>query len=252
MNMQPSSTSQRLGINKIVLNIAHTSLEFPYATRWQGNIEQQIRHWTDVYTDALFHPDFRFASQVVPVRYPYSRFFCDVERLEADPLESIGQGIVYTRFQGCRRTPSYEERMLALQSYYHHQCQLLSQVADEHTLLLDCHSFPAELSADVDICLGYNDDWSKPSDALIGLVRRFFEEQGAAVGINVPYSNAISPRKHFSYPCLMIEVNKRFYLGPNGAPDGRLDAKNRTINNLYALLLGTPFTPPFTPPRSAA
>jgi putative restriction endonuclease len=28
-------------------------------------------------------------------------------------------------------------------------------------LLLDCHSFPSELS-DVDICIGFNEDWSKP------------------------------------------------------------------------------------------
>lgn len=237
MNTPSTAIATQLGISKIVLNIAHTSMEFPYATKWQGDIEPEIRHWTDNYTDALFHPNFRFAHQVVPVRYPYSRFFCDVERLEADPLERIGQGIVYSQFQGCTRTATYEERMLALQSYYAHQCRLLQQVASPHTLLLDCHSFPAELSSDIDICLGYNNDWSKPSDELLELVRDFFEEQGATVGINVPYSNAISPRKQFNYPCLMIEANKRFYLGPDGIPDGRLDEKNRSINELYARLL---------------
>lgn len=211
-------------------------MEFPCKVKWHGEIETHIRRWTDNYTDSLFHPDFQFSALVKPVRYPYSRFFCDVERLEQDPMEQIGQGIVYSQFQDCTREIGYEERMLALQSYYQHQCNLLTAIEDEHTLLLDCHSFPSELS-DVDICLGYNEDWSKPSEELLSEVTTFFEGLGAVVGVNAPYSNAISPRKPFDYPCLMIEVNKRFYLGKDGSPDGRLNMKNQSFNQLYKLLL---------------
>lgn len=224
-------------LHAIVLNIPHTSMEFPCKSDWHGDIGSYIKRWTDNYTDALFHPDYRFAGRITPVRYPYSRFFCDVERLEADPLESVGQGIVYSQFNECTREVAYEERMLALQSYYAHQCRLLDAVTDSHTLLLDCHSFPAGL-ADVDICIGFNEDWSKPSDNLLQTVTDFFEGNGAVVGINSPYSNAISPRKDFAYPCLMIEVNKRFYLGRDGSPDGRLEERNALVNELYGLLMG--------------
>lgn len=101
-------------------------MEVPCKVKWRGEIETHIRRWTDNYTDSLFHPDFQFSALVNPVRYPYSRFFCDVERLEQDPMEQIGQGIVYSQFQDCTREIGYEERMLALQSYYQHQCNLHS------------------------------------------------------------------------------------------------------------------------------
>lgn len=223
-------------LHTIVLNIPHTSMEFPYKANWHGDIGTYIHKWTDNYTDALFHPDFRFSGQVIPVRYPYSRFFCDVERLESDPLEKIGQGIVYRQFKECSREVGYEERMMALQSYYQHQCRLLGAIPDKHTLLLDCHSFPSGL-ADVDICIGFNEDWSKPTESLLLLVKDFFEQRGAVVGISTPYSNAISPRKSFDYPCLMLEVNKRFYLGADRNPEGRLELRNSQINDLYGLLL---------------
>ena len=37
------------------------------------------------------------------VVFPYSRFVCDVEPLENDAMESIGQGIIYTRYNGYER-----------------------------------------------------------------------------------------------------------------------------------------------------
>ena len=78
-------------------------------------------------------------------------------------------------------------------------------------LLVDCHSFPKDLS-DVDVCIGVNDDWSRPSDSLIDFAVDHFTSSGYSTSINAPYSNSISPETGFRYPSLMIELNKRTYL----------------------------------------
>lgn len=64
----------------------------------------------------------------------------------------------------------------------------------------------------MDICIGFNEDWSRPQDSVIDLVARTFRDAGYVVGINTPYSNSIPPAKGFEYLSIMIEVNKRLYL----------------------------------------
>ena len=148
--------------------------------------------------------------RIIPVSYPFSRFFCDVERLENDPLEKIGQGIVYTRFGLLKRTVSDSEKQFALNSFHEHQQRLVQALTPE-ALLIDCHSFPSDLS-EMDICIGINDDWSRPDDSLIDRIISHFQSKGYSVGVNEPYSNSISPETGFQYSSLMIEVNKQVYL----------------------------------------
>lgn len=71
--------------------------------------------------------------------------------------------------------------------------------------------FPSELS-DVDICIGYNENWSKPSKDTIELAVNLFEDCGYKVGINEPYSNSETPDCPFTYQSMMLEVNKKVYL----------------------------------------
>jgi hypothetical protein len=52
--------------------------------------------------------------RIHPVAFPWSRFFCDVERLENDPLEKSGQGIVYTSFEGINRNLTVQEKERSL------------------------------------------------------------------------------------------------------------------------------------------
>ena len=78
-------------------------------------------------------------------------------------------------------------------------------------MLLDCHSFPSEMS-DVDICVGYNEDWSKPHKETIELAVSLFEDTGYKVGINEPYSNSETPEYPFAYQSMMLEVNKKAYM----------------------------------------
>lgn len=203
--------------DKLVLNEPHASLEGLYdadKSYWDVDadfLNDVVIKWTDWHTDYLFHG--LRDDRIKTVRFPYSRFIVDAERLWQDPLESIGQGIVYKNFDGHRRTvpKQSEQNLLALWKW--HQRRLSSQLS-EGALLLDCHSFPEELS-DVDICIGFNEDWSKPDKATIEMAVNHFMNHGYKVGVNTPYSNSETPDCPFHYHSLMLEINKRAYLRPN-------------------------------------
>ena len=99
--------------------------------------------------------------------------------------------------------------------------------------------FHSDLS-DIDICIGYNDDWSKPSDEVLDFVVSTFKDNGYKVGLNVPYSNSLSPKiDGKTYSSFMIEVNKRCYMY-----EDNLELKTfsftklqRLINKIYLSLL---------------
>ena len=107
----------------------------------------------------------------------------------------------------------------------------------EHSLLIDCHSFPSDLS-DVDICIGFNEDWSKPTDFVIDLVVELFKQHGYKVGINTPFSNSIAPETGYTYNSIMIELNKRVYLNEQTLDFNENAPKLREqLASLYSLLL---------------
>ena len=87
----------------IVLNIPHASINGVFDPKYGGwpcnqyFVNNCLNKWTDWYTDFLFLPLSR-QKDVSTVVFPYSRFVCDAERLENDPLEEIGQGIIYEEY----------------------------------------------------------------------------------------------------------------------------------------------------------
>lgn len=200
--------------NRIVLNEPHASVEGLYNEElsfWNIDahfLNDVVIKWTDWHTDFLFHGinDERIRT----VRFPYSRFIVDAERLWNDPMESIGQGIVYRLFDGYMRKPSAKAENKLPRLWQWHQKRLSAQLTQD-ALLLDCHSFPSHLS-DVDICIGYNEDWSKPYKNTIETAVNIFEDAGYKVGINNPYSNSETPACPFHYHSMMLEVNKKVYL----------------------------------------
>lgn len=199
--------------DKIVLHIPHSSNYMAGAAGWKKNPQfvEDTKQWTDWYTDLIFdRPSYLSEEQVVPVIFPYSRFYVDAERLPDDPLEREGQGIVYTRFNDNVRTVGERERA-RLMTLYHNHIDRLRSVLTPASILVDCHSFPSHLS-DVAVCIGFNDDWSRPDDEVIAAIAHCFENLGLRVGINTPYSNSVSPRCAFDYKSVMIEVNKRCYM----------------------------------------
>ena len=104
---------------RIVLNIPHASIEGIAESGWQQgkSFFSKVREWTDWYTDYLFWSN---QKQIIPVRFDLSRFIVDVERLENDPLDAIGQGILYKKFVDCERTSDSSEQRRLLSAYYQH------------------------------------------------------------------------------------------------------------------------------------
>ena len=210
---------------RIVLNEPHASIEGLYDNQLSfWNIDERfindiVLKWTDWHTDFLFH-GYR-SEKVRTVRFPYSRFIVDAERLWDDPLEQHGQGIVYKQFDGYTRTVPEENEVQLLGLWHWHQQRLRDNLC-EGALLLDCHSFPSEMS-DVDICIGFNEDWSKPHKDTLELTVNLFEDNGYKVGINEPYSNSETPDCPFFYQSMMLELNKRSYM-----EDGSLHLRRNT------------------------
>lgn len=223
---------------KIVLHIPHSSDILPAGCRWEGNVRQVLDKWTDWHTDTLF---FTTNKKVERFVYKWSRLYCDVERLVDDPMESIGQGIAYRKIEDCVRELNESELNAIYQSYNEAKEIFYNMAKEPGTLIIDCHSFPAEFSPGIDICIGYNEDDTKPSQQTIDLVVDHFCKEGYSVGINEPYSNSVcasmDPEKA-RVKTIMIEVNKAVYLQKDGiTPGDKFESVNRLISNLYEKLL---------------
>ena len=220
----------------IVLNIPHAGVRGLGSIKCDNkvNLLAEVRKWTDWYTDLIFIPEKN--DRIKHIIADYSRFAVDVERLLDDPLEKKGQGIIYTKYNGQERYVGEKER-IRLMAYYYDYIDRLKSMLSEHSLLIDCHSFPSDMS-DVDICIGYNEDWSKPTDFVIDLVVESFKQNGYKVGINTPFSNAIAPETGYTYNSIMIELNKRVYLNEQTLDFNDNAPKLREqLARLYSLLL---------------
>ena len=230
------SSREERSYDNIVLHIPHASVGGLGVAKWDNKVAlmKEVRKWTDWFTDVIFVPDDR--PGVKSVVADYSRFVVDVERLLDDPMNEIGQGIIYTKFNGLQRTISDEEQM-GMMAYYYSYIKQLKSMLNEHSLLIDCHSFPSGLS-DVDVCIGVSDDWSCPSEFLIELVMESFRQAGYKVALNTPFSNTIAPPMNFRYDSIMIELNKRIYLNEDSLEllDSARSLKN-SLNTLYGVLL---------------
>lgn len=224
-----------MSFNKIVLHIPHAAIgglnDTCYSDR--RGLFEWVRTYTDWFTDYLFDQHMPGVVSVLPI---FSRFVVDCERLVNDPLEKEGRGILYTRLGNLTRTISDEERTRLMAYYTQHHDRLRNELKPG-CLLIDCHSFPNS-DGDVDICIGYNEDWSKPDDKTLRLVKEHFEKAGYKVRFNNPYSNSVSPKTTFAYPSLMIEVNKRCYMDEYmmRLTDG-CDKLRAMLNDLYTMLM---------------
>ena len=91
----------------------------------------------------------------------------------------------------------------------------------------------------MDICLGFNTDGTRPSEETINAVTGLFQVAGYEVAHNRPYGNAIAPFGYRGHS-LMIEVNKRCYLGSDERHIGSgFDRLRQTLVVIYGMLLGT-------------
>lgn len=98
--------------------------------------------------------------------------------------------------------------------------QAIENIGDG-AVLIDLHSFnPLPLACDIDtrpdrpdICLGFNDGSTKPNNIILHHLKNTFEESGFKVASNAPFTGAMTADTHIKYKSLMIEINKKCYLG---------------------------------------
>jgi N-formylglutamate amidohydrolase len=203
---------------KIVLNIPHSAVLNGVFDKelggWGYNyhfINESLLEHCDLFTDFLFSYD---NPKVVNKIANLSRFVVDMERLENDPLEKVGQGIVYTEYDSFkRRDLSVEEREELMSLWRVYNTELLKEVFPNN-LLIDCHSFSSRIASGIDVCIGLNNDFSRPSDETIKHIVSLFEKSGYKVEINNPFSNSITPFNGIKggYKSFMVEVNKKTYM----------------------------------------
>jgi len=214
---------------QLVLNIPHSSTYVPSGVKRNEEMDAAIRETTDWFTEQLFGN--HGYSRILNAVFPYSRCYCDVGRLIDDPLAAEGRGIIYD----FSLEISTEDRFRRLYLYNRHLDTLHAMITMGNTFLLDCHSFST--ASEFDICLGFNDDCTRPDNTVVEAVKRYFEHCGLKVGINEPYSNAITvdfvPKSYIvfdrsprPYQSMMIKINQRLYL------DMATKQKNANFENI--------------------
>ena len=188
--------------------------------------------FTDWFTDELFSVD---EPCVSVVRCPVSRLEVDVERLEGEEDRLCNYAVVSGA--AARVLPSKWNRSLA--AWFRYRADIMEASCNgDRPMIIDCHSYPRGIGDDTDVCLGFNEDSSRPDDQTIGAVSDLFQSMGYAVGINVPYSNAIAPLDYRGHS-LMVEVNKRCYMDEAQHDKGNgFTRLHGVLVDLYHLLLG--------------
>ena len=209
--------------NRIVAWIPHTGLCLP-------NVDNRPE-FERLRRDALL-----LADEQVDKLYPflpnkitsdYSRFAVDLERYLDDsqePMAQKGMGYLYHRLtDGTPFDRSVFGADFHFTQYYQHKHARLKQAVErigDGSILLDLHSFnavplPCDTDKDPDrpdICLGFNDDETKPDEIILAGLKTHFEQNGFSVAFNAPFCGAMTTDTPIKYKSLMIEINKRCYL----------------------------------------
>ena len=236
----------------ILLHIPHSSTSFPSeSTHSFMDLDEEEKLLIDYYTDELFVLREQ-ERNICSVVFPYCRLYCDVERLVNDPLEDIGLGISYRRTVDSNYLPFEERSFSKLNEAFKYYADFHADVSKKivemtymnKILLINCHSFSAHPNLlnptppDIDICIGYNDDETRPYTKTIDNIVQYFKSLGYKVGINEPFSNSKTFPVPVKYHSVMIEVNKRLYM--NERTLDKIDSfykLKHDIQSLYNLLL---------------
>lgn len=209
---------------RIVAWLPHTGLYLP-------NVEESPE-FDKLRQDALLLADEQvdrlYSFLPNKITSDYSRFVVDLERYldnSKEPMATRGMGYLYSRLID---GTSFDRSIFGgddyFTQYYKHKHAQLKQAIErigDGAILLDLHSFnPVPLACDMDkkpnrpdICLGFNADETKPEDSILQALQEHFEDNGFKVAFNTPFSGAMTTNTRVKYKSLMIEVNKRCYLG---------------------------------------
>lgn len=253
MNTLKELFNQLFKLDEIFFHIPHSNSYIPSYKGYDLTlIDEEINLTTDWYTDQIF--DIRVVDKLIT---PFSRVFCDVERLPDDreSMLSIGRGFFYTSTVNGKllRTDVNNLKETIYKNYYldHHK-KLNSLTKDklekyDRCLLIDCHSFndlpiPTDSSQDEyrpDICIGYNNHTDM---YLLNYFTAFFESHNFNVEVNYPYYGAMIPSdyedKDYRVKSIMIEINKGLYMNPDLSPiPNRITYLREIISHLIFCLI---------------
>lgn len=239
----------------ILLHIPHASVHIPKEERSRfclPDLDEELIQMTDRYCDELF-------AGYDAVVFPVSRLVCDPERFRDDAQESmsrIGMGAVYTKSSSGEplRRITAEEREGLLRRYYdpHHRRLTAAVEAKLQTygrcLIVDGHSFhptplpyePDQAPDRPDFCIG-TDPYHTPP-CLSAAAIRFLQQEGFSVEMNRPYAGSLVPLKQYQrdkrVSSIMIEVNRRLYMNPDGERGKGFSMTAKTIADLLERFLG--------------
>ena len=210
----------------LIFHIPHSSVYIPFTTGFDINlIQSQINLLTDFDTNLIFD-----IPNTEKLTTPFSRVFCDVERLpdEDEEMFKSGRGFFYTH---CDNGDKLREdidgiKQKIYQEYYVNHHQKLEQIIEERleaigfATIIDCHSFAnipfetdlTQFGVRPDICIGTSE--TNTPIWLIDKVEKYFNTHYNKVAINFPYSGTIIPKKYENAPnvsSIMIEINRDLY-----------------------------------------
>jgi len=238
--------------SSLIFHIPHSKTEIPQQFKSDfvntELMENEIKLLTDFATDEIF--DVGNASKIV---FPYSRVFCDVERLEDENevMFDYGRGFYYTKTDRGEllRQNSNGNKEIIYSDYYLKHHETLTQIVDQKlkensfALIVDCHSFAnTPFKSDMqqgierpDFCLG-TDDYHTPK-WLVDMVRLHLTNLDYTVEINYPYKGTIVPLKHYqtndSVYSIMIEINRNLYMDNKDVLDHKVKELNQLLSHLF-------------------
>lgn len=158
----------------------------------------------------------------------YSRFMVDLERYfddEKEAMSKVGMGMLYNRhIDGTPFDRSIFGEDDYFKNYYITKHTILKESiksVGDGCILLDLHSFnnvplPCDSVQTMDrpdICFGFNEDFTKPSDSVMLYIKEFCKEKYISAKFNNPYSGSMTVGDiGIKYTSLMIEINKNMYI----------------------------------------
>ena len=217
----------------IILAIPHAN-GAPLDFDWRNvpAVAKLVRLWIDWHTDKLFAVE---DGRIAVVKGRLSRFDCDDERLEDEPDRICRYAIDAGMDIQTIKASNWNAR---LAEWFRYRAELMSATArGDRPLIVDCHSFPSEFCNDVDVCIGFNEDATKPDVGVLEWIMDRFISAGYRTSYNRPYSNAIAPYGYRGHS-VMIEINKRCYLADDEMSIGPgFDTMHDTLVSIYSALL---------------
>jgi len=218
-----------------ILHIPHAATTIPddYLGTYlggQARIDNEHLQLADLHTDRLFVSP-RIAA--LPLVFPYSRIFVDVERFRDandEIMAARGMGALYTHghnLERLRTLPKVEAHEAILKRYYDpHHTTLTAMVdaqlaAEGHALIIDCHSFASQRLPYEDKCTDERPEICIGTDAyhtpewIANTLLKCFAKRGYETALNHPFAGSIVPIKHYhkspGVMSVMLEIRRDLF-----------------------------------------